>query len=140
MITEKVREFMLLCPQLSGKKINVNCLGIAPGSLTLDNVSAEPVIKEYCDGETLKQAVFVLGVRDLYDENLGEGLKVVQFLEDVGNWIQRQNAIRNFPDFRRQDILCRAIEVTKSGHLYDTSMASGRWQMEFRVVYRQKQL
>ena len=138
MITEKVREFLLLCPLLAGRKININCLGVSPGSLTIDNVAADPVIKEYCDGETLRQAVFALGVRELYDENIGENLEVTKLLEDVGSWILRQNTIKNLPMFEREDMVCRGIEVTKTGHLYDTSMSSGRWQMEFRVIYRQK--
>lgn len=138
MITEKVRDFILLCPEISGRKMNVNCLGISPGSLTLDNVVAEPVVKEYCDGETLRQAVFALGVRELYDENIGGNLEVTKLLENVESWISRQNTIKNLPDLGRQDMMCRCIEVTKSGHLYDTSMSSGRWQMEFRIVYRQK--
>ena len=137
MITDTVRDYMMKCPRLFGKKVNVNCLGTKMQSFSIDNVSAEPVIKKYCDGAVLKQAIFNLSVRDRYDENLGGNIAVSQLLEDIEKWIWNQNTIKNLPVFDDEGIIARSIEVTKSGHLFHTSMASGRWQMEFRIVYRQ---
>ena len=137
MIIDSIREYMLSCPKLSGKKININCLGVTLRSFSIDNVAAESVIKKYCDGEVLKQAVFTLAVRDRYDESLGENLYVMNLLEEVENWIYNQNIMKNLPVLGSKDMVTRSIEVTKSGHLHDTSMSSGRWQMEFRIVYKQ---
>lgn len=137
MIIEAIREYMLSCPKLSGKKININCLGVKMRSFSIDNVAAESVIKKYCDGEVLKQAVFTLAVRDRYDESLGENLYVMNLLEEVENWIYNQNIIKNLPVLGSEKLTSRSIEVTKSGYLHDTSMASGRWQLEFRIVYKQ---
>lgn len=137
MITETVRNYMLKCPQLSGKKININCLGTKYGSFSLDNIPSEPVIKIYCDGEALKQAVFALAVRGKFDENLNDSKEIIKLLEEVEEWIFRQNTAKNLPMFEQKGIICRGIEVTKGSYLHDTSMSSGRWQMEFRIVYRQ---
>lgn len=137
MIIEAVREYLLTCPALSGKKININCLGTAMRSLTLDNVQAESIIKKYCDGSALKQAVFALGIRDAYDENLAENLYVSELIQTVETWIFNQNILKNLPDLSLDGLASRSIEVSKGGCLYDTSMGSGRWQMEFRLVYRQ---
>ena len=137
MIINAVREYMLSCPMLSGKKININCLGTKMRSFSIDNVASDSVIKKYCDGGTLKQAVFTLGVRDRYDENLGENLYVSNLLEEIEIWIHQQNIIKNLPVLGDGNMIARSIEVTKSGYLHDTSMASGRWQLEFRVVYKQ---
>lgn len=138
MIADAVRKFMLSCPRLTGNKINVNCLGTRIKSLSIDNVSSNPVIRKYCDGSMLMQAVFNLSVRDRYDENIGGSLYVSELLEDVENWIWQQNTIKNLPNLDK-GMLCRSIEVTKSGHLYDTSMSNGRWQLEFRIVYKKMQ-
>jgi len=137
MIISKVREYMMSCPQLADKKININCLGTKAQSFSIDSVDTDPVIKKYCDGSALKQAVFNLSVRDRYDENLGGSLFVTELLEKVEDWIWTQNVLKNLPVFGSKNAISRSIEVTKSGHLYDTSMSNGRWQMEFRVVYRQ---
>lgn len=137
MIIDKVREYMLTCPELNGKKININCLGTKMRSFSIDNVVADSVIKKYCDGGTLNQAVFTIGVRDRYDEMLGENIYVSSLLEEIENWIYKQNTIKNLPDFGDDKMAARSIEVTKSGHLHDTSMASGRWQLEFRIIYKQ---
>lgn len=138
MIIDAVREYLLSCPELSGKKININCLGTKPGSLTVDNVPADATLKKYCDGEELKQAVFVLGVRDRYDENLGVNAQVSELLEKVETWIYKQNLINNLPKISGKEIMAKGVEVTKSGHLYDTSISNGRWQLEFRLLYLQK--
>ena len=137
MIIESVREYMLSCPKLTGKKVNINCLGTKMRSFSIDNVVADSVIKKYCDGGALKQSVFTLSVRDRYDELLGENLYVSGLLEEIEDWIYRQNIMKNLPDFKSSGVTPRSIEVTKSGHLHDTSMSSGRWQLEFRVVYKQ---
>lgn len=137
MIIDSIREYMLSCPKLSGKKININCLGIKMRSFSIDNVVTESVIKKYCDGEVLKQAVFTLAVRDRYDETLGENLYVMNLLEEVESWIYKQNIIKNLPVLGSDNMIVRSIEVTKSGHLHDTAMSSGRWQLEFRIVYKQ---
>jgi len=138
MIIDAVREYLFSCPELSGKKMNINCLGTKQGSLTLDNVPADATVKKYCDGAELKQAVFSLGVRDRYDENLEANTSVSQLLEKIEVWIYKQNLLNNLPVFLDDKINAVAVEVTKSGHLYDTSMANGRWQLEFRLLYLQK--
>ena len=137
MIIDAVREYMLSCPNLKGKKININCLGTKKRSFSIDNVVAESVIKKYCDGGTLKQAVFTLSVRDRYDEMLAENLYVIKLLEEIEDWIHKQDIMKNLPDFGEENLVVRGIEVTKSGHLHDTSMGNGRWQMEFKIVYKQ---
>ncbi len=137
MIVDSVREYMLTCPKLAGKKININCLGTKMRSFSIDNVAADSVIKKYCDGGVLKQAVFTLGVRDRYDEALGENIYVIALLEDVEDWIYKQNIIKNLPNLANDNMIAKCIEVTKSGYLHDTSMASGRWQLEFRIIYKQ---
>ena len=137
MFTDKVREFMLGCPYLSGTKLNINCLGIESMFCTIDNVAVEPVIKKYCDGGTLKQARFILAIRDRYDENVNENLKIAMLLEEIEDWIYEQNENGVLPELDDEKRKCVGIEVVKTGHLYDTSMGSGRWQIEFRIVYRQ---
>ena len=139
MIVDAVREYMLTCPLLSGKKININCLGTKPGSLSLDNVKVDPVIRKYCDGSMLKQAVFDFGVRGRYDEIMGENLDISTFLEEIEAWICKQNLLKILPEFASDNLIAKGIEVTKSGYLHDTSMGSGRWQMEFRIIYRQNE-
>lgn len=135
MIIDSIKEYLAGCPYIFGNTININCLGEKPLSLSIDNVDREPIIKRYCDGAVLKQFVFVLALRDIYDENILRNLKNAQFFEQVENWAMEQNRNGIFPE-----IDCGIpvkIEVTKSGCLCDSSIDSGRWQMEMRLVYRQ---
>lgn len=135
MIIDSIKDYFELCPYLEGGKININCLGEKIVSYSIDNVAAEPVIKKYCDGASLKQFVFTLAIRDTYDENLAHNLKIAQFFEQLESWILEQNRKGILPDIDCG--LPIKIEVTKSASLYDSYIDSGRWQMEMRLVYRQ---
>lgn len=135
MIIDSIKDYFALCPYLAEGKININCLGEKTVSYSIDNVAAEPVIKKYCDGAVLKQFVFDLAIRDIYDENLFHNLKIAQLFEQIEGWILEQNRKGILPD-----IDCGIpvkLEVTKSGSLYDSNIESGRWQIEMRLVYRQ---
>ena len=135
MIIENVREYIMSCPELKGKKININCLGTKLRSFSIDNVEADNVIKKYCDGGVLKQAVFTLSVRDRYDDVTGENTYVTSLLEKVEHWIFKQNMKKILPYFESEELIPKSIEVTKSGYLHDTSMSNGRWKLEFRLIY-----
>lgn len=137
MIIDSVREYLKGCPYLAGGRININCLGEASVCYSIDNVSAEPVIKKYCDGGTLRQFVFVLALRDAYDENVLNNLKSAQFFEQVEAWISEQNRAGMLPQTEDERIKPLSIEVTKSGCLSESHLSDGRWQMELRIIYRQ---
>ena len=135
MIIESIKNFFEACPYLSTGSININYLGDRAVCYSIDNVEAEPVIKRYCDGATLKQFVFKLVLRDIYDENVLRNLKIAQFFEQVEAWISSQNQKGNLPEI--EGGVPVKLEVTKSGGLNDANIQSGRWQMEIRLVYKE---
>ncbi len=135
MIIDSIKDYFTSCPYLSDGRININCLGERTVSYSIDNIAAEPIVKKYCDGAVLKQFVFILALRDIYDENLVRNLKNAQFFEQVESWVEGQNRNGILPELDCG--IPVKIEVTKSGSLYDSSIQSGRWQMELRLVYKQ---
>lgn len=132
---ESIKNYLETCPKLSSGKINIDCLGTDAASYSIDSIAAEPVIKKYCDGAVLKQFVFALALRDIYNENVLMNLKRAQFFELIEDWITKQNRKGNLPNV--EGAIPVKIEVTKSGCLQESNMQSGKWQMEMRFVYRQ---
>lgn len=135
MIIESIKNYFEACPHLADGVININYLGDRAVCYSIDNVEAEPVIKRYCDGGILKQFVFKLALRDVYDENVLRNMKIAQFFEQIEAWIASQNQKGILPQFEGGVPL--KLEVTKSGGLNDANIQSGRWQMEIRLVYKE---
>ena len=135
MIIESIKKYFEACPCMINGAININYLSDRAVCYSIDNVEVEPVIKKYCDGAVLKQFVFKLALRDIYDENVQRNLKIAQFFEQVERWITSQNQKGILPQFDGGVPI--KMEVTKSGALNDANIQSGRWQMEMRLVYRE---
>lgn len=138
MIIDSIREYMMGCPYLTDGSVNINCLGEKSACYSIDNVGVDSVIKRYCDGGTLRQFVFVLALRDVYDENVSENLRISGMFEQIENWILQQNKENMLPQIADKHIEPQSIEVIKSGYLLESHKQDGRWQMEIRMIYRQK--
>lgn len=136
-IIECIRDYISSCPLLIDRSINVNYLGAGSVSYSIDNIPAEPVIKRYCDGGTLRQFCFSFACRDGYDDNALLNLKVSGFFEEFAKWIEEQNRKGCFPDIEKMGLTPIKIEITKSGYAYDTARTSARFQIELRILYRQ---
>lgn len=134
---ESIKKYFEACPIFSDGKINVNYLGNGDACYSIDNVPAEPIVKKYCDGATLRQFVFVLAIRDIYNESIARNLKNAQIFEELEKWVLRKNSEGVFPD-TDEDCEPIGIEVTKGGCLYDSNIQTGRMQVEMRFVYLKK--
>ena len=81
MILDVLKQFIEEeCPLVSGKKIKVNYLGEKPQSYTVDTVPANPVVRKYPDGGSLRQYLFVFASRDFYDAQVWSNLDVMAFM------------------------------------------------------------
>lgn len=137
-IIESVKNYLKSCPCFEDKAININYLSPQSGSFSIDNVPKNPIIKRYSDGETLMQFCFLIAGRAAYDKDAEENLKISQFFEEFEGWIDSQNKAKNLPDLSDMGLLPTAIEVTKSGTVYDTARTSARFQTELRLLYKKK--
>jgi hypothetical protein len=137
-IIESIKDYLITCPQLSGKEININYLSPCQDSFAIDNVAKNPIVKRYISGETIRQYCFLLAGRVIYDADLNSNVEISQFFENFENWIASNNEAGIFPDFGKPDIVPIAIEVTKSGEIQDTARTSARIQVELRLLYKQK--
>ena len=137
-IIESIKNYLTSCPDLNGKAININYLSPERDSFSIDNVPKNPVVKRYSDGESLMQFCFLIAGRTVYDRDVYENMRIAEFFEDFESWIERQNSLKILPDLSDLGLSPTAIEVTKSGTVYDTARTSARFQIEARLLYRKK--
>ncbi|MBR4173032.1 MAG: hypothetical protein IKR46_01515 [Clostridia bacterium] len=137
-IIESVKNYFENCPYFEDKAININYLSPQSGSFSIDNMPENPVVKRYSDGESLMQFCFLIAERIVYDGGITENLAVSQFFEEIESWIKEQDKQKNLPDLSNMGLTPTAIEVTKSGTLYDTARTSARIQIELRLLYKRK--
>lgn len=125
------------CPLVSGKKIKVNYLGEKPQSYTVDTVPANPVVRKYPDGGSLRQYLFVFASREFYDAQVWSNLDVMAFYEAFSDWIDEVNRTGALPDLG--DGLCaRRLEVLSSGYLFKAESDDARYQIQCKLLYEKE--
>ena len=105
---------------------------------SIDNVPAKPVVKQYTDGGTLRQYLFVFASREAYDENTLENMNTAKFFEDFEAWIEEQNTKKNYPTVDNPKVKVTRIETSTSGYLYDSDTATSRFQIQCKITYKKE--
>ena len=78
-----IREYLSGCPLFDNGLIRVNYLEGEPIAYTVDEVPAKPVVRQYTDGSSLRQAEFVIASSEYYSRDEIENLKVSGFYEQL---------------------------------------------------------
>ncbi len=138
MIIKAIRDYFKKCPLLKSGKINVNYLGEEPIRYTIDAVPAAPIIKQYVDGGSQRQYVFVFASRDYYSPNVLENLETQTFYDEFAAWIEAQNDARNYPVLPDEKYEALAVQVLTSGYAFDATTRNARFQIQCRLVYKKE--
>ncbi len=137
MIIESIKKYFESCPLLSGGRVNVNFLAEKPLCYSIDTVAANPVVKSYCDGGTLRQYRFAFALRSIYDEDATENIHAAAFFEELAAWVEQQSEQGVLPELSGKATPL-GVEVMTTGSLLESSIGSARSQMEMRLLYRQE--
>lgn len=139
MIINSVRNYMMECPHLDEfhKGININYLGDKVTSYTIEEVPANPVVKRYVNGDTIRQALFIFASRKAYGADVLQQLDNSGFYENLSRWfeIQTRDGVLPILEIRQQAL---KIEATTCGYAFDTEPDRARYQIQFRLEYLQK--
>lgn len=135
-IIESIRTFLLTCPLLEGGLIRVNYLEGEPIAYTVDEVPAKPVVRQYTDGSSLRQAEFVIASSEYYSRDEIENLKVSGFYEQLADWLEMQSESGILPELPR-GCMAQKIEVLTNGYCISADMQQKvqRYQIQCRLLY-----
>ena len=136
-IIEAVRTYLATCPLLAGGKLNVDFLPPEAATYSVDVVPVKPIIKQYLDGSSNRQFLFVLATRAYYGEHIRQQIDNLCFFEDFDEWLDTQNRAQTFPDLG-DGRTGRKLEVTTSGYVFAPDTDTARYQIQCRLSYYQK--
>ena len=130
-LIEAVQAHLGTCPLLSGGRLNVDFLDSDTGSYSVDVVPTTEVLKNYMDGSTQRQFLFVVSTREAYGSDMRQNLENLGFFEALGNWVEAGDTLPVL-DMGRT---AQKLEVLTSGYIFDVETNTARYQMQCRLIY-----
>lgn len=117
------------------KYFGVDWLDQNPDSYSIDTVPANPVVRRYVDGSSLRQYLFVFASRRDYSQDVLQNMENLGFFEDFESWIERQSAAGVLPEMP-DGLIPQKIEATGYGYLLSgENNGRGRYQIQCRLMY-----
>lgn len=128
---------MRACPLLDGDgKVRVNFLGETPIEYVIEEVPAEPIVKKYVNGSSVRQVLFIFGSREDYDKNAVQNMLSSGFYERLADWLEQQILSQNLPVLP-QGMECMSVEPITTGYAFEADELgkTARYQIQCRLIY-----
>ena len=135
---ENVKEFVSQCPFIDElAKVNVEHLDAEPDCYSIDPIPVDPVLKNYLNGSSYRQFVFLVCSREFYGSDVAQNLENSAFYERFADWLEQQSKEKHFPtlDEKQQPVFLRAINW---GYAFQTDIDRAQYQIQCRLEYVQK--
>lgn len=138
-ILESVYRFILGCPFLRDGPVGVDYLGAHHRAYSVDAVPGTSIVKQFTDGSSQRQFLFVFASREPYGGSQRENLENAEFYEKLSEWLETQSRSRNLPemDDGKEAI---SIEVLTGGYVLNTGTREARYQIQCKLNYLQEGL
>ena len=133
-ILKALWDYFQKCDLLKEGVLHVNYLGSNRIEYTLDETPAEPVVKTYVDGSTIRQKVFVFASREFYEADALVNIEASGFYEKLIDWIEEQNEEGNLPDLPGQ-LSSQKLEILSQQYLFQAEEDRARLQIQARLLY-----
>lgn len=133
-IIKALWDYFQKCDLLKEGVLHVNYLGSDRIEYTLDETPAEPVVKTYVDGSTIRQKVFVFASREFYEADALVNIEASGFYEKLIDWIEEQNEEGNFPNLPGQ-LSPQKLEILSQQYLFQAEEDRARLQIQARLLY-----
>ena len=141
-IIEAVKEYLETCPELGElAKVNVDFLGSKDGAYSVEETSANPVIRKFIDGSRECQFMFVFASRNFYDNDgtSRDNIDNLHLYEKLSSWLDEQDRAGNYPDLG-EDREPLSIEATTAGYLFGVNdgQRCARYQIQCRLIFKER--
>lgn len=138
-IMESIQAFIETYPGLKDfggmfPKVDVDTLEENATAYMIENVPAEPVLKKYLDGSSVRQTVFALTSREFYADC--ENVDTNNFYEGFADWLEQCTRTGNFPDLGTGKEVME-IKATTPGYLYDAEGEKAKYRIQCVMKFYQ---
>lgn len=136
-IAQALRQYFLTCPLLEQYRVGVDWLPDHGVAFSIDAAPTSQIIQRYIGGGSIRQYLFVLRSVQYYGPDILQNLANSALYEQLAAWMEEQTRAQNFPDLGGGRTV-QAIEAQSPGYLLTASSDAGQYQIQCRLVYRQK--
>lgn len=138
MIIDNLRKYIRTCPNLdtynNAIRVNVNYLDSKADTYSIEEVPITPIIKQYVNGDTVRQYAFIFASREPYGSDVLQNIDNSGFYEKFSDWIETQNDNANFP-ILDNGLEALGIEVTSTGYAFAITEDTARYQIQLNLKY-----
>lgn len=136
-IIESLRTYFVPCELLKNGRLNIDFLGDGE-EFSIDPFPAEPVLKKYVDGGTVRQFQFTFTTKNAFDGDARTGIENSGFCQQLMEWIEKNNTDGVLPVLDNPKHTPVMIEIMTSGYLFDMDSEYARYQIQCRLIYEQE--
>lgn len=136
-IIESIREFILTCPFLEERRVNVDYIGVNM-SYSVAPLPCTPVLASYTDGGKKKQFQFAFTSKEEYDEDARVNIENSGFYQRFEEWLEQKTESGELPELSNGKQAATGIETLNSGYLYDAEGKLALYHIECRLLYEQE--
>ena len=130
-----IREYFKACPLLRRGRLLIDALGLAPVSYSLDVLPCDPIITQYADGDSLRQYQFAFTSREWLSPGDVDNIENSGFYERLEDWVEAQNDAGIVPLIKSKNKVPQRVELIASGYLQSEDGQTGRYQIQWRLIY-----
>lgn len=136
-VASKVMEFLSGCPYMKEFEqlfpvVALDTLGEDPTTYMVESTPAEPVLKRYANGDTMRQYVFSLCSREFY--GAPENVDTSEFYDNFSDWLDTCTKEGKLPDLKG-NLISKSIRATTEGYLYDTQEQKCQYRIQCQFIY-----
>lgn len=129
-----LEEYFRGCDLLADGAFRVDYLGIDPVEYSIDVMPADPIIKKYTDGSSVRQYVFAFSSREYYSPDRIQNIENSAFYESLSDWCEEKSKAKQLPSLP-SGMEAEKLQVVSSGYLFDTATMNARYQIQLRLIY-----
>lgn len=138
MIIDSIRNYMrnLNCLDTFNNAIRVNVNYLEPNADTysIEEVPVEPIIKQYVNGDSIRQYAFIFTSREPYGADVLTNIDNSGFYEKLADEIERNNYNEIFP-LLDNGLEPLEIKVTSTGYAFAVTEDTAQFQIQLRLKY-----
>lgn len=140
-IIECIKKYFDDCEYLNDLNICVDFLDDTEQCYSIEEVPAPIILKEYIDGSSERQCIFVLASRLFFGtlEN-HQNINNLHLFEKIANWLEVNTKKGILPELNDKQT-ATSIKALSSGYLYGTDNSSqfARYQIQCQLIYEEEE-
>ena len=135
-IVESLYVYFKQCPLMENRKINVDFLPEEGVEYSIDTTPAAQIVKEYTNGSSIRQYLFVIRSVMDYDSNQLQNIANSGFFEKLATWMEEQTKKGNLP-LLPSSMMAQKIMARSTGYLFTIGPDVGKYQIQCALQYFQ---